>query len=365
MLKLGIVGTGRLGSFHAEKASKHQGVELVGITDPDKLRRNEIAQRFGVMSFEHLSELLPRVHAVVIAAPTRYHHALGIKCLNAGVHVLMEKPLAVSQREAQELVECAKNNHVLLQVGHVEQYNPAWSSAHPILQAVKRGNRSMIFAERTSGYTFRSTDIGVVHDLMIHDLDLILSVVPSPIVSINAFGFHVIGDPDQGGHEDIAWAQILFENGSVAQIHASRVDGEAKRCMKIRTAFQSARIDFATRETQIMQADESVVQGCFSPNGLERSHGAQSENAGKFDVSKIAATFMNDHFRTVKVSQEAVDALTLELNDFIHAVQSGQVPVVSGARALRAVEVADKIVQKIAENVGQSKIGEFSDNFAA
>lgn len=357
MLKLGIVGAGRLGSFHAEKASKHPGVELVGVADTDQTRCQEIAQRFHVASFEHLGDLLSRVHAVVIAAPTQWHHPLGIECMNAGAHVLMEKPLAISQKEAEELVKCAKNNKVILQVGHVEQYSPAWSSAKPILQAVKRGNRAMIFAQRTSGYTFRSTDVGVVHDLMIHDLDLILSVVSSPISSLDAFGFHVIGDPGQGGHEDVAYAQLVFENGSVAQIHASRVEMEAKRYMNIRTAFQSAQIDFATRETKIIRADESVVQGSFSPNGLEDS--------GTIDVSKIAPGFMADHFRTVSVTQDAVDALALELDGFVHAIQSGEAPAVPGTRALRAVEVADRIVQKIKENLDRSKLSEFSDNFAA
>ncbi|MCL2303826.1 MAG: Gfo/Idh/MocA family oxidoreductase [Planctomycetaceae bacterium] len=336
MLKLGVIGAGRLGSFHADKAAKHSGVQFVGISDSCEERRKELAVKHGIADYASSTELLRHVDAVVIAAPTQFHHSLGKEALEAGVHVLMEKPLAVSEWEAQELVQLAGDRKRVLQVGHVEQFNPAWKLAQPVLKAVQSGVRAMITAERTSGYTFRSTDIGVVHDLMVHDLDLILSVVPSPIRLIEATGFHVIGSTMQGGHEDVAHAWIHFENGTVAQIRASRVDSEARRTMRIQTAHLSAEMDFAARETRIIRATDAVVNGEFSPTSL-----------GGTDPTNLAKTFMSEQFPCTKTAGEAVDALVLELDDFVQAIQTERSPQVSGARALHAVATADAIVKRI------------------
>jgi len=340
MLRLGIIGAGRLGSFHADKAAKHAAVQLIGVADSCEYRRKELATKHGIADYASPAELLRQVDAVVIAAPTLFHHSLGKEALLAGVHVLMEKPLAVSEREAKELVELAESQKRVLQVGHVEQFNPAWELATPVLQAIQEGARAIITAERTSGYTFRSTDIGVVHDLMVHDLDLILSVVSSPIRSIEATGFHVIGSEEQGGHEDIAHARLQFENGTVAEIRASRVDFEARRKMRIQTAHLSAEIDFASRETKIIQASGAVVRGEFSPVSL-----------GDKDPADLAKTFMSEQFSCTKTAREAVDALVLEMDDFVRAIQEGRPSQVPGSRALKAVAAADAISQIIGTKI--------------
>ena len=337
MLNLGIIGAGRLGSFHADKARKHPSVQLVGVADSCEERRKELAAKYGIVDYAQTTQLLRQVDAVVIAAPTQFHHALGKEALEASVHVLMEKPLAVSEQEAKELVQLAERQKLVLQVGHVEQFNPAWELALPVLKTIQSGARAIITAERTSGYAFRSTDIGVVHDVMIHDLDLILSVILSPIRSIEATGFHVIGSAKQDGHEDIAHAWIHFENGTVAEIRSSRVDFEAKRKMRIQTTHLSAEIDFASRETKIVQASEAVVQGQFSPKSLEGT-----------DPTGLAKTFMDEQFSSTQTAREAVDALALEMDDFVQAIQSGSPPKVPGSRALKAVAAADAIVKIIA-----------------
>ncbi len=334
MISLGIIGAGRLGSFHADKAAKHSDIQLVGIVDSCEPRRKELAAKHGIADYAHAAELLSQVDAVVIAAPTQFHHILGKEALSAGVHVLMEKPLAVSEQEANELVQLAETKNRILQVGHVEQFNPAWELATPVLKAVQNGARAIITAERTSGYTFRSTDIGVVHDLMVHDLDLILSTVSSQIRSIDAVGFNVIGSAAQGGHEDIAHAWIHFENGTVAEIRASRVDSEAKRQMRVQTVSVSAEIDFAIRETKITQASDAVVEGRFSPATL-----------GDADPTQIAKTFMTEQFSSTKTARDAVDALVLEMDDFVQSIRSGRAPQVPGSRALKAVAAADAIVK--------------------
>ncbi|MGL6194013.1 MAG: Gfo/Idh/MocA family protein [Thermoguttaceae bacterium] len=335
-VKLVIVGAGRLGSFHAEKASKHPEVKITGVMDSDPQRGITLAAKHGVRYLTSIDEVASYADAVVIAAPTQHHFALGAEFLSRGIHVLMEKPLAYSFADARALVELAKQQKVVLQVGHVEQFNPAWSAAAPVLEYIRKGNRAIITAERTSGYTFRSTDIGVVHDLMVHDLDLVLSVVPSDIRSIEAAGFYVIGNPEQSGKEDIATAAITFENGTVAVLRASRVEATASRTMRIQAAHLSANIDFASRRTQILRASQRVADGEFGPDMIS-----------DLEAVEIAKTFMQDQFSTLQLEQDAVDALSLEMEDFVHAVKRGQAPQVSGLRALNAVSAADAIVEAI------------------
>lgn len=338
-LRLGIIGAGRLGAFHAEKAFRHPEVELHGVFDSCDENRKQLAGKYDIEQYEQLPELLSRVDAVVIATPTVSHHRIGMDCIESGVHVLMEKPLARSYADAKELVQYAEEKNLILQVGHVEQFNPGWSSASSILESLREGERAIITARRSSGYTFRSTDIGVVHDLMVHDLDLILSVVDSEVQSLHATGFHVLGTREQGGCEDIAHARLTFENGSVAELRASRVDQQASRKMRIQTASQSVEIDFASRETQIVRATESVVRGQYSPGVL-----------GNSCSSEMVKNFMNEQFQTIRIEQDPVDALSLEMEDFVQSIRERREPQVSGRRALRSVEIADAIVRAIAQN---------------
>ena len=339
-MNIGIIGAGRLGGFHAEKAFNNPAVKLVGVSDTSRQRSSELAIKYGVIDFPRPEEMLTCVDAVVIAAPTQNHYSLGMLFLSNGIHVLMEKPLAISYTHAQKLVDLAKEKKLVLQVGHVEQFNPAWSTAAPVLDSVRAGKRAIITAERTSGYTFRSTDIGVVHDLMVHDLDLVLSVVPSPIRSVDAHGFNIVGHPENGGHEDIAHARILFENGSVAEFRASRIDQQAKRIMRIQTIGKSAEIDFATRSTTISVFDDAITSGKFAPHNLDGT-----------DPTELAKGFMQNHIQTLEIEQDSVDALSLEMNDFVQSITNGCSPQVSGSRALQAVAAADKIVRIISSNV--------------
>jgi len=220
MLKLGIIGAGRLGSFHADKAVAHPGVELVGIADPSDTARNSLAKKHGVQTFTAFDEMLPMVDAVVIASPTFLHFGLGNACLQEGKHVLMEKPMCASLAEGRQLVDLAKQRGLILQVGHVEEFNPAWAAAKKLIRSdLMAGEPILIDAVRTSGYTFRSTDIGAVFDMMIHDIDLVLSLAASQVFSVDAIGFHIIGGP----HEDIAHARLRFDNGCAANLFSSRV----------------------------------------------------------------------------------------------------------------------------------------------
>jgi len=335
-MKLGIIGTGRLGSFHADKAVAHPNIELAAVMDPSENSRKTLAAKHNVPDCATPDELFPLVDAVVIAAPTSTHYELGIRCLQRGLHVLMEKPMCASLSEAERLVEAAEESNVVLQVGHVEEFNPAWTAAEPLLEKIRSGEPVLIDAVRCSGYTFRSTDVGAVFDMMIHDLDLVLSIVPSPIYSIDAVGFNVIGGP----YEDIANTRIRFANGSVANFFASRVAPQVTRSMRLTTTSTTATIDFGSRTVSFVKPDSAVLRGTFAPDRISFD-----------DAAKLAPTFMKEHFASEEIQSAAVDALALEMNDFVHSVQTGGVPQVSGKRALVAVSVAENVVKAIRKTV--------------
>lgn len=342
MLKLGIIGAGRLGSFHADKAVRHSSVELVGIADPSSTARYGLAKKLGVQAFNSFDEMLPIVDAVVIASPTFLHFGLGSACLEAGKHVLMEKPMCASLAEGQKLVELAKKHELVLQVGHVEEFNPAWIAAkHSVRDDLTAGDPILIDAVRTSGYTFRSTDIGTVFDMMIHDIDLVLSLVTSQVFSVDAIGFHVIGGPN----EDIAHVRIRFENGCVANLFSSRVAEKAERKMHITTSTVTISVDFGTRTTTSHRADETVLQGKFAPNKILPD-----------SVALLTPTFMKDAFSLESKTHDAVDALAAELDDFVLSIQTRKSPRVSGSRALEAISVAEMVVRSISKSGSQRTI---------
>ena len=336
MLKIGIIGAGRLGSFHADKVAAHPDAELVGIADPSNVARNCLAKKHGIQTFNSFDDMLPLVDAVIIASPTFLHFGLGSACLQAGKHVLMEKPMCASLTEGRKLVDLAKKNGLTLQVGHVEEFNPAWAAAKKSLRSnLIVGDPILIDAVRTSGYTFRSTDIGTVFDMMIHDIDLVLSLVASHVFSVDAIGFHIIGGPN----EDIAHVRLRFENGCAANLFSSRVAEKAERKMQITTATATITVDFGIRTTTCHRADETVLQGQFAPNKVLPDA-----------VSLLSPTFMKDAFSLESETHGAVDALAAELDDFILSITSPKSPRVSGSRALEAISVAEMIVRSISRS---------------
>ncbi|MDR3234636.1 MAG: Gfo/Idh/MocA family oxidoreductase [Planctomycetaceae bacterium] len=333
MLKLGIIGAGKLGGFHAEKAIANPNVELVGVADPSVTARRIIAKKFGVETFASFDELLPKTDAVIIASPTFLHYSIGSIAMQAGKHVMLEKPMCSRLRDARQLVETARKNNVVLQVGHVEEFNPAWKTAKKALAVERQENLPMLInAVRTSGYTFRCTDVGTVFDMMIHDIDLVLSLTDSHVFAVDAIGFHTIG----GTHEDTAHARLIFDNGSIANLYSSRIASAATREMQITTALGSITIDFAKRTTAMHRPNALVLKGEYAPNRILPDA-----------VLLIAPEFMKESFETEVTEHPAVDALAEELNDFVLSVTANKLPQVSGSRALEAVSVAETIVHSI------------------
>ncbi|MDR3197315.1 MAG: Gfo/Idh/MocA family oxidoreductase [Planctomycetaceae bacterium] len=358
MIKLGIIGAGRLGSFHADKAASHKTVELAGVLDPAEPARKKLAEKYHIREYHSIKELITEVEAVVIASPTLLHYKLGEICLRNGLHVLMEKPMCSSWDDARKLTETAQQTGVVFQIGHVEEFNPAWLVAQEELQEVKNGCPAIIDAVRTSGYTFRSTDIGTVFDMMIHDLDLVLSLIPSPVLWVDAAGFNILN----GQHEDIADARIRFENGTIARFYSSRTALNTAREMNITTMSRSVTIDFAARTIKKYQPDKSVLQGLFNPehvnpntafNTVSDTVSDKAPDTIPNSAAKLAPDFMKEHFQTTELTSEtvpalaAVDALAKEMDDFAESIQTGRQPRVSGQRALAAVALAETITESI------------------
>lgn len=305
----------------------------MAVADSRAEQGQEIAAKCRTHWVADYRELLSRdvVDAVSVVVPTVAHREVAGAFLDAGIPVLVEKPLAANASHAKELVELASRRDVLLQVGHIERFNPAFQVARPLIVEPK-----YIRAERTSGYTFRSTDIGVVHDLMIHDIDLVLSLVRSPLHSAEAFGVTVIG-----GFEDVAQARLRFENGCIADLTASRISPTIARSLQTWSAGGCVTCDMHTREVKRFAPSDALRFGP-APLDMARQPGA--------DIEQLKQDIFG-HFVAVEnlpVDASGPDALTQELTEFVDCVQNRREPRVDGEQALRAMVVADAVLKSLA-----------------
>ncbi len=326
-LKVGVVGVGHLGRHHARILADHPEVELVGVVDSDLDRAGEIAAKHGSRAFSDPRDLIDSVDAVSIAVPTILHETVAAPFLNRGIATLIEKPLATDAEAGRRLVELARDRGAILQVGHIERFNPIWTSIERIPHRPK-----FIAAERLGLYTFRSTDIGVVHDLMIHDIDLVLSTTSAGVVAVEALGVRVLSD-----HEDIANARIRFADGLVVELSASRVNPSAVRAMRMWGVEGFVSVDFAARKGTIIRPSERLRRGALDLDGLDvtRPVDVKERVFGRvLEIEEIEA-------------DRATEPLAVELADFVTAARSGSRPKVTGDDALRALEVAEQVVSAI------------------
>lgn len=306
-LRVGVVGAGYLGTYHCEKYKHLDDTELVAIADTDEEKRTKAAERFKVDVVPDYRSLAGRVDAVSIVVPTVSHYEVAGFFLKRGIPVLLEKPITDTVLHAQKLVAIAEKNNTAFQIGHLERFNSA-------IRTVKGMIRKPVFIEvhRLSPFTVRGTDVDVVRDLMIHDLDIILSLIPSDIVSIDAVGVPVLT-----GKIDIANARLKFRNGCVANVTASRVSTERMRKIRL---FQS-------------DAYFSIDYGASKVN-IVRIHAGPSP---ELDAQQL------------EISKE--DSLLEEIKSFVHAVKTGEAPIVKGRDGLSALEVAFKILARIQRNL--------------
>lgn len=307
-LRAAVIGVGYLGRFHAQKYQANPLVELVGVVDASAERAAEIAAEVGARAFTDYREVLPLVDLVSIVVPTKFHYSVARDCFLAGCHVLLEKPVTQTVEEAEELIQLADSKGLVFQVGHLERFNPAVMALKGALR-----NPQFIESHRLAPFKPRGTDVSVVLDLMIHDIDILLSLVQHPLKTINSVGIPVLSD-----EVDIANARIQFENGCVANVTASRSSRESMRKMRIFQQDAYFSIDFQSRKIAIYrkQPGASMIPGLPNISIEERSF-------------------------------EQGDALKEEVDAFINSVKNGSPPVVSGEDGRRALEVAIQIAGKL------------------
>jgi predicted dehydrogenase len=323
VIDVAVIGVGHLGKEHARILSGLPGTRLAGVVDPNLAQARAVAERVGTAAHADVTPLLGSIQAAVVAAPTSLHHAIGLRLLDAGVSLLIEKPLALTTQQGRDLTEAARRNGLTLQVGHIERFNPAFE----LLASLPFVPR-YITAERHGGFTGRSMDVGVVLDLMIHDLDLILALAGSPVARVEAMGAALLG-----GHEDLAQARVTFASGCVADLTACRVSPEGARRMRAWGPEGYVGVDFGTKKVTLMQPGQALT-GIDSRRMSQEQ--AQAVKAGLF-TRYVEATEADCSQR------HAEDQLTRELRDFVECVRTGRRPRVDGEAGLAALDLACQI----------------------
>ncbi len=306
-LRVGVIGVGYLGRLHAQKVASLPDARFVGVSDTDAKRGEAVAGEFGTEYRPDYRKLLAELDAVTIAVPTVAHYRVAMDAMRAGVHVLLEKPIAASLREARALVRAAESRNLVFHIGHLERFNPAVVSATSILTEPK-----FIECHRLGPFGGRGTDVDVVLDLMIHDIDLILSFVRSPVARIHAVGVPVISP-----NVDIANARLTFANGCVANVTASRVSMRKQRKIRIFQADTYVSMDFVEHAIQIFR--RTFPHGPAAP----------PEISGEL------------------LETEKGDALQDEIRAFAECVRTGGRPLVAGADGLAALETAFRILGRM------------------
>ncbi|MBI5575860.1 MAG: Gfo/Idh/MocA family oxidoreductase [Deltaproteobacteria bacterium] len=306
-LRAGVIGVGYLGRLHAQKISSFQDLRFVGVCDLNPDHGKNVARECGTAFFKDHRSLLNEVDAVSIAVPTTAHFAVAMDAMRAGVHVLLEKPITANLRQARTLVREAAERNLVFQIGHVERFNPAVRDAASILTEPR-----FIECHRLGPFGGRGTDVDVVLDLMIHDIDLILSFVRSPVTRI-----HAVGVPVVSSNIDIANARLTFASGCVANVTASRVSAKKQRKIRIFQEDAYVSMDFVEHSIQIFRRTY--------PHGTK-------------DLPEISGELLET---------EKGDSLRDEIRSFFDCVGGGKSPLVSGVEGLAALDLAFRILRKM------------------
>ncbi len=330
-IRTAVIGVGRIGSAHARIYASLQGVELVAIADPaDKAR--ELAGELGCAATADCRSLAGKVDAVSVAVPTSLHAEVAGFFLERGVHCLVEKPLARTSAEARRLVELADSHGVKLQVGHVERFNAA------VAEAAKHiADPLYVEASRVSPFPFRSADVGVIMDLMIHDIDLILHLVGSEVADVRAAGAPILSEK-----EDVASARIEFASGAVANVTASRVAFKTERRMRIFSRDGYVSVDLLNRTVTLARKREALASGRIRISELTPQ-----------DVGPNPLEFaLKNLIEVEEIACPAGNALRDEIESFVSCVRTGATPLVTGRHGALAVETAERILAEVGRGPG-------------
>ena len=328
-VRLAVIGVGHLGRVHARLAKALTTAELVAVVDPLPQARQQVATELGVRAVEDFRDLLTQIDAAIIATPTRQHHEVAAQLLSRGIHTFVEKPIATSVADADELVTLADERHLVLQVGHVERFNPAFVAAEPHVE-----NPKLIEAVRSGPFTGRSTDIGVVLDLMIHDIDLILALVSSEVVSVESLGAAVFGP-----NEDWAQARLAFADGTVANLRASRVSQQGERTLQAWCPDRHVRIDFAARQATVMRHSRQVQTGQIDVQQLTAE-----------ERQELSQRLFTELLPVTELAVPEANAIAQEQQEFVTAIRTGSTVRVCGRAGRSALDVAERIITSISSH---------------
>ena len=323
-LSIGVIGVGHLGKLHSKMFNEISNCNFVGVFDSNQEQAKSVADEFGVKSFESIDELLSNVKAVSVAATTTAHYEVAKKCFEKNIHVFVEKPITATIEEGEELVKLAKEKNLKFQVGHIERFNPGLLSLESFIS-----DPMFIQSDRLAQFNPRGTDVAVVLDLMIHDIDIILSFIKSNVKQIDASGVAVVSD-----HIDIANARIQFENGAVANVTASRISQKKMRKMRFFQKDHYISLDFVTGVSEVYRLqplDEPAL-----PNSI---------SFGEIGVGERKKRLIYE-----QPESKEVNALNYELQLFVDSVLNDKKIIVSGEDGLRALKVAEIIIQKIEQS---------------
>lgn len=330
-MPVAVVGVGRMGRHHARTFNNLDLTKLVAVVDFDEERAETVADEYGCKAFTSVAQLLencPEVRAATVAVPTQYHADSAYPLMEKGVACLVEKPIAGSVKEAAGLADYAKQQDCVLQVGHTERFNPA-------VRGVAAMDITPRFLEvtRVSPMTFRSLDVGVVMDMMIHDLDVVLSLVGRPIVDVQAVGISVLGE-----HEDICDARLTFEGGCVATLKGSRVALKTERRLRLFSEDAYVSLDYGSREG-------IVVQKTANAEALDDVRAKLQAGADLSDVNYMDLVTIDQ--LEMDIPADEADQLTAQAKAFVNAIRSGTKPVVTAEQGYAAVDAAERIVSAI------------------
>ncbi len=331
-VKVGIVGVGHLGSLHAKLFMDIPDADIVGIYDVDNEKLVKVAEELKLEAFSDLDRLIDSVDAIDIVTPTSYHFDIAMKALEKGKHIFLEKPITETVEQAEKIVAFARDKGCLIQVGHIERFNPAVLSLQDV-------HLSPIFIEahRLASFNPRGTDVAVILDLMIHDLDLISYIVKSKPIHIDASGVGVISNSI-----DIANARIEFENGCVANVTASRISAKKMRKMRIFQKNAYISMDFAEGFSEIFYIPKDDQQP-FHDGTLA------------FSLGEIEHGSVKKEIKYNRLERKNINPLRRELRTFTDAILNNVEPLVSGEDGLDALKLATKVLQKIAEHKDKAR----------
>jgi predicted dehydrogenase len=325
-IRMAVVGCGHLGTIHARLLAAREDVEFVAVVDPSAQARAKVAESHGCMALAEPEELIGLVDAAVVATPTGLHAATSLPLLAAGLDLLIEKPIAAGVEDARAIVTTARRHGRVVAVGHVERFNPAWR-----LAVGRLGRIVAVESARLAPFTFRSMDVGVVHDLMIHDIDLVLSLEPGRLEHLEAHGIVATG-----GHEDVVRARLRFSSGLVADLSASRINPTLRRSTSLWSPEGMASVDFNAKSVELVTPSADVRSGRFIAASVPFE-----------ERTALKETFFKTVLPVEALAVPDANAIACEHDDFLDSIRTGRAPTVSASAGAAALEIANRVIDAL------------------